>query len=216
MGYAGPPHGVAIDITKRVPMAAGLGGGSSDAASALRGLCALWGFSPGTNRLRHLAAGLGADVPFFLFGGLALGTGRGDVLRQLRDMGRFWVVLAVPRFEISSRGRVWMVRQGVAGCVDGAAPQLAGPSAPPDERPRGDGHQPSPVRFQDGRSIAVRRRGTRRHDWKRINGLRAVHDARSSKLRSTCCAVRGLADAGHAYPHSSPSLQPWPAFSAER
>ncbi len=103
MGYAGPPHGVAIDITKRVPMAAGLGGGSSDAASALRGLCVLWGFSPGTNRLRHLAAGLGADVPFFLFGGLALGTGRGDVLRQLRDMGRFWVVLAVPGFEISSR-----------------------------------------------------------------------------------------------------------------
>ncbi len=103
MGRTGPVHGVAIDITKRVPMAAGLGGGSSDAASALRGLCVLWGFRPGTKRLDRLAATLGADVTFFLYGGLALGTGRGNVLRRLPDIGRHWVVLAVPTFEVSSR-----------------------------------------------------------------------------------------------------------------
>ena len=103
MGRAGHPHGVGIDINKRIPMAGGLGGGSSDAASTLRGLCVMWGFKLGLDRLSRVAATLGSDVPYFLQGGLALGIGRGDVLRRLGDLGRFWVVLAVPEFEVSSR-----------------------------------------------------------------------------------------------------------------
>ena len=103
MGEAGPAHGVVVDIIKRIPMSGGLGGGSSNAASALRGLCVIWGLELGRGRLHRVAASLGSDVPYFLCGGLALGTGRGDALRQLRDLVRFWVVLAVPGFGVSSR-----------------------------------------------------------------------------------------------------------------
>lgn len=103
LGRSGLPHGVGIEITKRIPMAGGLGGGSSDAASALRGLCALWGVAPGTRRLTRVAATLGADVPFFLCGGLVRGVGRGDELRRLPDLDRRWVLLAVPEFGVSTR-----------------------------------------------------------------------------------------------------------------
>ena len=103
MGEAGSAHGIVVDITKRIPVGGGLGGGSSNAASALRGLCAIWGYEPGRECLHRLAASLGADVPYFLRGGLALGTGRGDALRQLRDLHQRWVVVAVPRFAVSSR-----------------------------------------------------------------------------------------------------------------
>ena len=100
LGHRGAPRGVAITITKRIPMAGGLGGGSSDAAGALRGLCAVWNTSPSRRRLQALAGQIGSDVPFFLRGGLARGLGRGDQLRQLADLDRLWVVLAVPRFGV--------------------------------------------------------------------------------------------------------------------
>jgi len=102
VGRRGEPLGVSISITKRIPMAAGLGGGSSDAAAALRGLCALWDVSPSRGRLRELGARVGADVPYFLSGGLSLGTGRGVQLRRLSDLDRHWVVLAIPRFGVST------------------------------------------------------------------------------------------------------------------
>lgn len=102
LGRPGPPSGVSVSITKAVPMAGGLGGGSTDAASALRGLCALWQAPTGEARLRELAALVGSDVPYFLTGGLALGEGRGVRLRRLPDLERYWVVLAVPQFGVSS------------------------------------------------------------------------------------------------------------------
>ena len=102
LGHRGPPQGVAIAITKRIPMAGGLGGGSSDAAAALRGLGALWNVIPSPRRLRELAARIGSDVPFFLSGGLALGVGRGDRLRRLPDLDRHWIILAVPAFGVQT------------------------------------------------------------------------------------------------------------------
>ena len=102
LGRPGPPSGVSVSIAKAIPMAGGLGGGSSDAASALRGLCALWQAPTGEARLRKLAALVGSDVPYFLTGGLALGVGRGVRLRRLPDLERYWVVLAVPQFGVSS------------------------------------------------------------------------------------------------------------------
>ena len=102
LGYRGDPQGIAISITKRIPMEGGLGGGSSDAASALRGLCALWDATPSPLRLRELAASIGSDVPFFLDGGVALGVERGDRLRRLSDLEPHWVILAVPRFGVST------------------------------------------------------------------------------------------------------------------
>ena len=77
-------------------MQAGLGGGSSDAAAAIRGLSALWRIKLTPERQRELAAKLGVDVPFFLEGGRALGLERGDVMFQLFDAPAAWVTLVIP------------------------------------------------------------------------------------------------------------------------
>jgi 4-diphosphocytidyl-2-C-methyl-D-erythritol kinase len=77
--------GVAIELRKRIPPGGGLGGGSANAATALLALVELFGLAPGPGPLRAAARSLGADVPFFLVGGTALGTGRGDEIRPLPD-----------------------------------------------------------------------------------------------------------------------------------
>jgi 4-diphosphocytidyl-2-C-methyl-D-erythritol kinase len=99
----GAPKGVTIRIDKRVPMQAGLGGGSSDAAAALRALARWWRVSIAPDGLRQLASAIGADVPYFLEGGTALGLNRGDVLVPLDDIARAWVVLIVPGFGVSTK-----------------------------------------------------------------------------------------------------------------
>ncbi|WP_127818962.1 4-(cytidine 5'-diphospho)-2-C-methyl-D-erythritol kinase [Microbacterium sp. CPCC 204701] len=91
MGYDGAVH---LDIVKHVPVAGGMGGGSADAAAALVACDVLWGAELGTVELHKLAARLGADVPFSLMGGTAVGTGRGDQLSPALAKGRFdWVVV---------------------------------------------------------------------------------------------------------------------------
>ncbi len=92
----GNRHGAGIALEKAVPIAAGLGGGSSDAAAVLRGLCRLWDLSISHDGLASLAAGLGADVPFFLRGGAALASGRGDALTPLPDGPPQRLVIAWP------------------------------------------------------------------------------------------------------------------------
>src|SRR5258708_8335331 len=77
-------HGVEIAITKRIPVAGGLGGGSSNAAAVLMGLDRLWKLGLGPAGLHPLARRLGADVPFFLLGGTALRLGRGVGVYALR------------------------------------------------------------------------------------------------------------------------------------
>ena len=104
LGRPGRPRDVAVSIRKAIPMAAGLGGGSSDAASALRGLCELWGVSSRPRWLRAVASRIGSDVPFFLDGGAAVGEGRGERIRRVGELDPFWVVLAVPRFCVSTAG----------------------------------------------------------------------------------------------------------------
>lgn len=90
----GIDRGVHIRLEKRIPMAAGLAGGSSDAAAVLKGLTQLWKLSLTADDLSRLGATLGSDVPFCLFGGTALATGRGEVITQLRDLPSRPVVLA--------------------------------------------------------------------------------------------------------------------------
>ncbi|GAA5091221.1 4-(cytidine 5'-diphospho)-2-C-methyl-D-erythritol kinase [Microbacterium yannicii] len=91
IGYEG---GVHLDIVKHVPVAGGMGGGSADAAAALVACDALWGAELGGAELHKLASRLGADVPFALMGGTAIGTGRGDQLSPALAKGRFdWVVV---------------------------------------------------------------------------------------------------------------------------
>lgn len=93
---SGTRLGADLDVKKRIPMGAGLGGGSSDAATVLRVLDRLWGTDLGDERLGTMGASLGADVPFFLFGRDAWVEGIGDVLRPLALPPRWYVVLAPP------------------------------------------------------------------------------------------------------------------------
>ncbi len=85
--------GARMTLRKHIPAAAGLGGGSSDAAGALAGLDRLWQCGAGDMSLHELAAELGADVAFFLVGGIALGSGRGERLKPLPDLPPWWLVL---------------------------------------------------------------------------------------------------------------------------
>ncbi len=89
-------RGVRAVLTKRIPVGRGLGGGSSDAAAALLGLLRLAGKRIAAPRLLEIASGLGADVPFFLHGGRALGIGRGDEIYPLPDVARRQVLVISP------------------------------------------------------------------------------------------------------------------------
>ena len=96
------PGGVEIHLTKRIPMAAGLAGGSADAAAVLRGMDALYELGAGDEKLCELGARLGSDIPFTLMGGTMLATGRGEVLRRLPDFPETFVVLAKPHVSVST------------------------------------------------------------------------------------------------------------------
>lgn len=98
-GYHG---GVALTILKRVPIAGGMGGGSADAAATLVACDELWGTGLGRSGLLPLAAELGADVPFALEGGTAVGTGRGDELSTALAKGTFHWVLALSEAGLST------------------------------------------------------------------------------------------------------------------
>jgi 4-diphosphocytidyl-2-C-methyl-D-erythritol kinase len=90
----GHDGGVHLEIVKRVPVAGGMGGGSADAAAALVACDALWGSDLGAAELHRLGARLGADVPFALMGGTAVGTGRGDQLSPALARARVdWVLV---------------------------------------------------------------------------------------------------------------------------
>jgi len=92
---AGITAGARLEIVKNVPIAGGMGGGSADAAAALVAVDALWETNLGSTTLYRLAAELGADVPFALHGGTAIGLGRGDILTPVLSQGHFeWVLVS--------------------------------------------------------------------------------------------------------------------------
>jgi 4-diphosphocytidyl-2-C-methyl-D-erythritol kinase len=93
----GIKQGIRARLEKQIPVARGLGGGSSDAAAALLGFLRLTKRALPFARLVELAAGLGADVPYFLFGGRALGVNRGDEIYPLPDGPKRWVTLVSPQ-----------------------------------------------------------------------------------------------------------------------
>lgn len=94
--------GVAIRLTKALPVAAGLGGGSADAAAVLRGLARLYPGALKAGELEELAADLGADVPFLLVGGTAVGRGRGEVLEELPALPEYPCLLLRPMVAVMS------------------------------------------------------------------------------------------------------------------
>lgn len=94
--------GVYIHLDKKIPVAAGLAGGSSDAAATLRGLNRLWGLGISEAELCKLGAELGSDVPFCVTGGTAMATGRGEILERIDSPPQCWVVLAKPPINVST------------------------------------------------------------------------------------------------------------------
>lgn len=99
---AGPPRDLAIDLRKRIPSQAGLGGGSADAAATLLALNRLWKLDLDATTLARIGARLGADVPFFFAGGTALGLGRGDDIYPLDELPVVHVVVLRPGFGVST------------------------------------------------------------------------------------------------------------------
>ncbi|MGH2560741.1 MAG: 4-(cytidine 5'-diphospho)-2-C-methyl-D-erythritol kinase [Thermomicrobiales bacterium] len=95
--------GAHLQLVKGIPIAAGLGGASSDAAATLRGTSALWSLSCTDADPRELASRLGSDVPFFLTGGTMLAEGRGERLTPLPPLAGVWFVVAVPRIELPNK-----------------------------------------------------------------------------------------------------------------
>ena len=96
------PGGVEIEIEKRIPLGAGLGGGSSNAATALKALNELLRRGLSEKELMALGLTIGADVPFFFIEGSAIGTGIGEKLKKV-ELPTLWYILIYPGFEVSSR-----------------------------------------------------------------------------------------------------------------
>ena len=94
--------GAKMTLMKRIPLQGGLGGGSSDAAGALRLCTRFWDLRPPVGTMVEIASDLGADVPFFLVGGTARGLGRGDRIERLPFIGKLPILLGVPPFGVST------------------------------------------------------------------------------------------------------------------
>ena len=136
LARSGDPSDVAVTVRKVVPAGAGLGGASSDAASALRALRRMWAPEAPDGLLREVAAEVGSDVPFFLVGGTVLATGRGELMRRLKPVGPYEVVIAVPGFEVSTAAAYrWWDEDGGGSFPDAGVPdaglEAGGPAGGP-------------------------------------------------------------------------------------
>jgi 4-diphosphocytidyl-2-C-methyl-D-erythritol kinase len=98
----GVKQGVTISIDKHIPVAAGLAGGSSDAAATIKGLNQLWNLGLSVDEMASFGTEIGSDVSFCIYGGTALATGRGEMITPLPTPPPFWVILAKPPIGVST------------------------------------------------------------------------------------------------------------------
>ncbi|MBP3722388.1 MAG: 4-(cytidine 5'-diphospho)-2-C-methyl-D-erythritol kinase [Selenomonadaceae bacterium] len=94
--------GVKIDLTKRIPMGAGLGGGSADAAAVIRGMNEIFSLNASPEKLADISAKIGSDIPFCVTGGTQFATGRGEILKRLPDFPKTYLTLIKPAFSVST------------------------------------------------------------------------------------------------------------------
>jgi 4-diphosphocytidyl-2-C-methyl-D-erythritol kinase len=124
MGRPGMPADLVISIKKQIPLQAGLGGGSADAAATLLALARVWGGVP-VSTMRDVAGAIGADVPYFLSGGTALGLGRGEEIYPLVDLPTHWVVIVQPPYGVSTaEAYSWYDEDRAAGLREPREPQM--------------------------------------------------------------------------------------------
>ncbi len=95
--------GIRIEIEKKIPVAAGLGGGSTDAAATLRALNQIWNLNLQTEELIDLGMRIGTDVPYSIVGGTAFVSGRGENVRSIAPIPPCWIVLAKPKLSVSTK-----------------------------------------------------------------------------------------------------------------
>ena len=173
----GPRRGARIHLSKKIPVSGGMGGGSSNAASALRGLAALWRLPATEADLHALAVSLGSDVPFFLLGGRVRGRGRGELLTPLPDGPEDWLILAFPPFSLSTAA--------VYGVF--SAPALTDSAAQTNLRGSGSGGGPD---RNDLEPAAESLRG----ELRRLRLALLDHGATSARLSGSGSTVFGVFD----------------------
>jgi 4-diphosphocytidyl-2-C-methyl-D-erythritol kinase len=187
-GMRGWPAGFAIEITKRIPVGGGLGGGSADAGAVLRALRALDPAPPPATALLQWAAQLGADVPFMTMESpLALGSGRGEILTPVPALPARGVVLYLPGYRVSTRDAY--------GWLDAA--RAAGHSSPPSRRPiepaaLNDWRRVAPLMANDFEPVV----GQRYEDIPlMVSRLREVPNAVAALMSGSGSTVYGVMDA---------------------
>lgn len=101
--YTGVKKGVKIIIEKRIPIGAGLGGGSSDAATAIKALNELWQLNLSIDKLHEIGASIGSDIPFFFYLPMSIAQGRGEIIKPLKIQKSYMILLVKPAFSISTK-----------------------------------------------------------------------------------------------------------------
>ncbi len=201
----GTMRDVEVQLAKRIPLQAGLGGGSSDAAAALRALGSVWGVDDRT--LREMAVSLGADVPYFLEGGTVLGLDRGDRLYPLVDHRAAWVTLVLPGFGVSTAEAFRWWDEENPGGPDKVRPTsgsgvvgrtLSGPASGPASDLRNDLEDVVAARHPEiianRQRAAACRRVPRRDVRQRLGGLRPVRQSPGGRRSGTSALERQTRD----------------------
>lgn len=116
---AGVSRGAAITLAKRIPVSAGLGGGSADAGATLLSLNRLWGLELSREDLLPIAARIGSDVPFFLYGGTARVSGRGERVEPLPSADLEWAVVLTPRIDVPGKTALMFSKIGPMSYTSG-------------------------------------------------------------------------------------------------
>ncbi len=172
---SGHTGGARIILKKEIPVTAGLGGGSSDAAAVLNGLNALWELDLSMDDLSAIAPRLGSDVSFFLHGGTCLAQGRGETVRSLPPADLEWMVVLAPQIEVGNKTAAAYARMTESAFTKGALTRKLA------ARIQGGGDVPPQFLFNAFDAIAFDVYPGLEHYWKTLSemGAREIHVAGS-------------------------------------